>query len=469
MRKIHFGDFVWTAWLADGPTLPARLARAVVGDIREGVLHPGDRLPGSRTLATTLGVHRNTVLAAMRELEAEGWTRSVSGSGTAVAASLPAHAARHTVAANFPVRACAQLPLGPVRPPPTLLDLGGGIPDTLLFPRDELGRAWRRALRRPGILDYGDPQGTLRLREVLARLLSGMRGIRATPADVQLTRGAQGAVDLLARVLFRPGDRVAVEAFGYRPAWAALRSAGAVLVPIPVDGEGLRVDAIPEDVRAVYLTPHHQYPTTVTLSATRRLALLARARRSAIPILEDDYDHEFHYDGPPVLPLAAEGGNVVYIGTLSKILAPALRLGFIWGPPALMVALPSVRRTIDHCGDAVLESAVAELFEGDEAWRHIRRATRMYRERRDVLVEALHPLPVVAPTGGIALWLPTAHPSWEHRAAARGVGIRGARWFTPDGADGPGGRVVFSAHPPHRLQEAAKLLVAAWPGDHALR
>lgn len=452
---------MWTAWLADGPTLPARLARAVVADIRSGVLAPGAALPGSRTLATTLGLHRNTVLAALRDLEAEGWTEARPGSGTVVATTLPALPVGSPATANFPVSGDTELPLWP---PPAPIDLGGGRPDTTIFPIDELGRAWRRALRRRGVLDYGDPQGTPRLREVLAGLLAGLRGMRATAADLVVTRGAQAAIDLCARVLLRPGDRVAVEALGYRPAWAALRNAGAELIPVQVDEEGLRVDAIPIGVRAVYLTPHHQYPTTVPLSAPRRLALLGRAQRDRFPILEDDYDHEFHYDGPPVLPLAAEGGNVVYIGTLSKILAPGLRLGFLWGPPALITAATRLRRTIDHCGDAVLEHAVAELFTGDEAWRHIRRATRMYRERRDALVEALAPIGVVAPTGGIALWVPGAPPTWEDAARARGVGIRGARWFTTDGASGPGARVVFSAYEPAELREAARVLVDVWPG-----
>ena len=214
----------------------------------------------------------------------------------------------------------------------------------------------------------------------------------------------------------RPGDVVAVEALGYRPAWSALAATGARLVPVPVDEHGLDVDALEalaarERLRAVYVTPHHQYPTTVMLDAGRRLRLLELARTHRIAVIEDDYDFEFHYEGRPVLPLAAADRHavVVYIGTLSKILAPPLRLGFIVAPPLLIERLAELRLSIDRQGDQVVECAVAELIEDGELQRHVRRMRRIYQARRDALVAAVRKrlggaLGFEVPAGGMALW-----------------------------------------------------------------
>jgi hypothetical protein len=204
------------------------------------------------------------------------------------------------------------------------------------------------------------------------------------------------ALDVCARALLRPGDRVAVEALGYRPAWDALRLAGAVLVPIAVDRDGLDIAALARaharaPLRALYTTPHHQYPTTVTMSAGRRLALAALAARARLIVLEDDYDHEFHYDGHPVAPLAAADptGQVIYIGTLSKVLAPGLRLGFAIAPPPVIAAMARWRSAMDRQGDLAMEAAVAELIGDGELERHVRKMRVLYQARRDALVAAL--------------------------------------------------------------------------------
>src|SRR5262249_15917197 len=157
-------------------------------------------------------------------------------------------------------------------------------------------------------------------------------------------------LDLAARALLRPGDVVAVEELGYRPAWEALRNAGAELVPVPIDEHGLRVDALPRRLRAVYVTPHHQYPTTGILSAACRIELLALAERQGFAIFEDDYDHEFHYEGRPVLPLASAdcAGSVVYLGTLSKVLAPGLRIGYVVAPRPVLDRIAAHRLYVDR-------------------------------------------------------------------------------------------------------------------------
>jgi GntR family transcriptional regulator/MocR family aminotransferase len=262
---------------------------------------------------------------------------------------------------------------------------------------------------------------------------------------IVITRGSQMGLALSARALFRPGDLVAVEALGYPPAWEALRSAGARLVPVPVDDGGVDVDALErlcekKPLRGVYLTPHHQYPTMVTLSAGRRLGLLELARAKRLVVLEDDYDHEFHYEGQPVLPLAArdEHGVVVYIGTLSKVLAPGLRLGYVVGAPALVERIVALRYYLDRQGDLASERAVAELIEDGELARHLRRTRRVYLERRNHCVSELRRrfgdhLQFQVPKGGMSLWLAVRGRSveaWFERCLRAGVGFQPGGSFT---------------------------------------
>ena len=334
-----------------------RIARAVMNDIRRGRLKPGTVLPSSRSLSTSLGVHRNTVLSAYRELSAEGWIETTPAQGTFVSASIPeviAPRANAKVRPNIPTRLGFDLPsrIVPTYYAPNntrgLIELSAGKPDVRLLPTDIIARAYRRAARTADkrLFDYGDPRGDEHLRLALAKMFSAVRGVVANPEEVLVTRGSQMALDVLSRALVSSEDVVAVEALGYRPAWEALGQTGARLVPVPVDEEGLSVDALEdllerEPIRLLYLTPHHQYPSTVVLSPSRRLRLLELARIHRFAILEDDYDHEFHYDGRPVLPLASadRSGVVVYMGTLSKILAPGLRIGFVVAPVPLIERL----------------------------------------------------------------------------------------------------------------------------------
>jgi GntR family transcriptional regulator/MocR family aminotransferase len=201
------------------------------------------------------------------------------------------------------------------------------------------------------------------------------------------------ALSLLSRALLRPGDVVAVEELTYKPAIEVFRSHGAKVVPIPLDDDGLRVDALEQiaGLRAVHVTAHHQFPTTVTLTAPRRLRLLELARKHRFAIIEEDYDHEFHYDGAPVLPLASADryGVVAYVGTFSKVLAPSLRIGYVVAPRPLLKNVIAHRLYIDVQGDRVLEHALAELIEDGLVQRHIRRVRREYQARRDTLVNAL--------------------------------------------------------------------------------
>jgi GntR family transcriptional regulator/MocR family aminotransferase len=287
------------------------------------------------------------------------------------------------------------------------------------------------------------------------------------------------ALDLVARSLIRPGDVVAVEALGYPNAVNVFRRAGASVVPIAVDEQGIDVDALAAlsrrtSVRLVYLTPHHQFPTTVTLSPTRRLALLDLARRARIAILEDDYDQEYHYDGRPVLPLASDdpAGSVIYVGTLAKILAPGLRIAFVVAPPPVITRMAAERALVDHQGDAALECAIAELIEDGEIERHAWRTRRIYHARRDAFCAAAARLLGDAatfrpPPGGMAVWLKVAPDidvdAWQRRCLDRGAYFVIGRQYTVDGSDVPAVRLGFAQLDERESAAALRRIAAGLP------
>ena len=308
-------------------------------------------------------------------------------------------------------------------------------------------------------------------------MLSSTRGLAAGADDVCITRGSQMAIALLARTLLAPGDVVAVEEFGYRPAVETFRAQGAKVVPLPLDRQGLKLEPLERlaragGLRAVHVSPHHQFPTTVTLSAARRLRLLELARTYRFAILEEDNDHEFHYDGRPILPLAAADreGVVAYVGTFSKVLAPALRVGYVVAPRPLLERLVAHRLHIDVHGDRVLEHALAELIEEGEVQRHIRRVRRVYAARRDVLVQALRArlggaLEFDVPAGGIGLWTRVVDgidvEAWSARAREHGAVFVTARSLAVDGKPRPFARLGFAALDPAEIEEGVRRLAAA--------
>ncbi|WP_394842267.1 PLP-dependent aminotransferase family protein [Pendulispora brunnea] len=464
-----------TVQLVDDGQLPVfrQIAASILADIERGRLRPGERLPSSRALCSQLSVNRNTVLAAYEELFARGVIRCEPAKGTFVSGE-PVREHRFAERAGFDLPA-PTVPDLPARRASELLVLLGGVPELRFLPHVQLARAYRSALEGAvggRLVDYADPQGDHRLRVALGDLLARARGIPAGPEAICVTRGSQGGLYLAARALLRPGDIVAVEEYGFEPAWQALRLNGVELRPMPVDQDGLDVDALEQLcsthlVRAVYLTPHHQYPTTVTLSAERRRRLMQLAARHRIIIFEDDYDYDFHYDGRPVLPLASfdPSGVVIYFGTMSKSLAPGLRLGYMVAPPDVIQRVAAYRMYVDRQGDHVLERAVATLLEDGLIQQHTRHALRAYRRRRDALCEALGrhlpQLEIRPPSGGMALWVRAPGidvEAWARRSLAAGVAFQGARRFTFDGAEREYARMGFAACNESELDEAARRL-----------
>jgi len=477
-----------------------QLTRRLIEAITHGRVAPGSRLPGSRSLAKMIGVHRNTVSAVYDELLAEGWITSRARSGTFVCDTLPTSGAiareprgagggsrkRGSPSPPSPLEALYSLP-GPrvaawhsTPPPAGGVDLVGGRPDLSLVPAVALARAYARGLRRlrSRILGYGDPRGHERLRIVIAEMLRATRGLAVGAENIVITSGSQMALYVVVRALVRPGEAVAVEALGYRTAWRTLSAAGARLRPVPIDAEGLRVDKLAEQssrerIRAVYLTPHHQYPTTVALSPRRRMELLHLARTRRFAILEDDYDHEIHFDGHPLVPLASTDRleSVLYLGSLSKIFAPGLRLGYAVAPPRVLERLAAQRSMIDLSGNAGIEIAVAELFEEGEVQRHLRRMARIYQVRRDALVSGLRKelcdvLAFEIPSGGTAVWCRVLGRSsveaWVERCRAAGAVFQGGSAFTFRKRSIPFVRIGFTRATEDEIAKGIRVMASCW-------
>jgi GntR family transcriptional regulator/MocR family aminotransferase len=458
-----------------------QIARALTQEIQRGRLPPGEPLPGIRMLAEQLDVSRNTVMAAYRELQAQGWLTLTQRSGTTVAARLPVHAAaaRPSGATGFDLRDGVE-PKG-AGAGADLLQVGTGNPDPRLLPSAALAQAYRRALtlNKGAALAVDDPLGHPRLRVALAGMLASTRGLVTDPGQLLVARSSQLALFLAAQALLRPGDVVAVEALGDRSAWEAFTRAGARCLPVPVDQDGISVDALEAlpsstPLRAVLVTAQRQYPTLVVLTPERRARLLALAERRRFAVLESDLDSEFQFDGRPVRPLAAQdrAGLVVHVGTLSKAFGAGLRLGFLHGPAAVVAQVKAVRLVLDRQGDPVLERAMAELMEDGELQRHLNRMHPVYRLRRDALCAALarelgSAVEVSAPTGGLALWVKVRPDvdvdGWSTRAFEGGVAFQAGRRFAFDGGPVQALRLGFSNYEEARMDEVARRMAAALP------
>ncbi|MEZ4862177.1 MAG: PLP-dependent aminotransferase family protein [Caldilineaceae bacterium] len=377
--------------------------------ILDGRLGRGARLPSTRELSATLGVARNTVMTAFDQLLAEGYLESRVGDGTYVSPSLPDELLHVRPPDRFPpqplpateqlsarYRAITSAPMGGYSDVQIPRAFGTGIPALDAFPyalwARLVARQWRAP--QPQLLTYGDAAGYRPLRDAITEYLGTARGVRCTADQVLITAGSQHALDLVAQVLLDPGDTVWFEDPGYRGARAALLGSGAQLHPVPVDHEGLSVAhglSTCPTARMAYVTPSHQYPTGVTMSLARRLALLEWAQESNAWILEDDYDSEYRYLGRPLSSLQGldKANRVLYIGTFSKVLYPGLRLGYLVTPPALTAPFTRALQ-LAHRHLSVFDQAVLADFinEGHFA-RHIRRMRALYAERQDCFVRTL--------------------------------------------------------------------------------
>ena len=471
----------------DPAAAPARglttwLAAALRAGISDGRLRPGTSLPGTRMLAGDLGISRGVVVEAYQRLIEEGLVSARHGAGTRV---LPVHS-RHQPADNAPPASGLRTPIGPPAFPrlprrwraEAEIDLSPGVPDLSAFPRAAWLRAERAVLARASAADlgYGDPRGSEWLRTELAGWLARTRGLRAGPADIIIVAGVAQALALLAQALrARAATGIAVEDPGSRGARDELAYWGVRPVPIPVDDHGLRVgDLARSGLRVALLTPAHQFPTGVVLAPQRRRDLLNWAASGGL-IIEDDYDAEYRYDRAPVPAVQASAPDrVAYAGSISKTLAPGMRLGWLIAPGRLQADLIAAKHASDLGSPALPQMALAHLIASGELGRHIRHVRGRQRKRRDALLASLREhLPRVGVQGAAAgLHLLITFPGLPRdvhdvdladRIGQAGVLVHPLSWHRD--RPGPPGLVLgYAAHPPDQVRDAARRIARAIDG-----
>ncbi len=379
--------------------------------ITVGRMRPGQRLPSTRNMAAELQISRISVFNAYEQLHAEGYLEALPGSGTCVARTIPDDAfvslatqgrkgSQRIVAASGPRTVSARAEaLLQVPAELWLHNLGAfrvSLPALDHFPVDVWSKLVARHSRSQSlrIMAYGDAMGYLPFREAIAEYLSTFRAVRCDSSQVLATTGSQQALQISAQVLLDPGDEVLTEEPGYPGARVAFTSAGAQLVPVSVDGEGMMVSEMigrGPHARVVYVTPSHQYPLGMTMSAARRMSLLKWAEHTGSWIIEDDYDSEYRFGSRPIASLQGLDvhGRVIYIGTFSKVMFPALRLGYVVVPKDLLPAFCAARDAADIFSSTLYQAVLTDFIREGHFARHIRRMRMLYMERRKALVNAI--------------------------------------------------------------------------------
>ncbi|WP_166922271.1 MocR-like pyridoxine biosynthesis transcription factor PdxR [Flavobacterium poyangense] len=389
-----------------------QIADAIIHAIKSGKLTKGNALPGSRQLGTLLKVNRNTVIEALDVLIAEGWLVTIDRKGTFIADVLPE---------IVPKTKSTKKTDTPVNETQVHFTFDDGLPDSRLAPTNDLARAYREIFNRKSrwqIMGYSNEFGDIEFRKAIVQMLNFKRGMNVTIDQICITRGSQMAMYLASHCLLAKGDYIMVENPGYKPAWEAFENANAELLPVKVTSDGLDIEQVEEylkkytTIKAIYVTPHHQFPTTVTLSLKKRLKLIELSNQYNFTIIEDDYDNEFHFGQRPILPVCSydNAKNFVYIGTLSKIVAPALRIGYLVSSPENIRKVGKHRKIIDVQGDNIMEEAVLQLINDGKIKRHLKRTNLIYKSKRDhfekLLTEHLKDkITFNKPEGGLAFWI----------------------------------------------------------------
>jgi GntR family transcriptional regulator/MocR family aminotransferase len=382
--------------------LAGQIYRQVRGAILEGRLRAGEALPPTRELARRLAVSRNTVGVAYDQLMGEGFIETRIGAGTYVCDHLaaPASPRPQLTTQELVPRPRWNVPYprwSAVAEPPanaaTMYDFEVGMPDVTLFPFESWRRLVSRELRLSAVGqgNYGDAAGHAGLRAAIARHVGVSRAVKADPEAVTVTSGAQQAIDLIARVLLEPGDCVAVEEPGYPPPRLLMQSLGMRVCPVRVDPQGIVVKALPADAKLVYVSPAHQFPLGMPMSLSRRIELLTWAAEHDAAIIEDDYDSEFRFGGRPIETLRGldSRGRVLYVGTFSKTMLPAIRLGFVIAPQSLQPALRVAKYVSDWHSPLATQAALARFIDEGLLARHIRKMRAEYKARHELILQVL--------------------------------------------------------------------------------
>lgn len=463
-----------------------QICNGFINLITNGTLQPADLLPSTRQLAELMEVNRNTAKLAYEELMGQGWAESIERKGIFVLAKLPSLKRNRSLEITPPADDQSEPFLwnNPFISYPvnenyqkSMLTIDDGFPDVRLTPVDILMREYRSISRKfygKNFLKYGSPKGSEKLRLALCQYLSDTRGLKVDPENLIITKGSQMGIFLAAQLLLKAGDQVAVGTSNYRSADDIFKFMGAQLIRIPIDDQGMDTDALEvqlktQSIKAVYVIPHHHFPTTVTMNMERRLKLLKLAKEYRFAIIEDDYDFDFHYDAKPYIPLASidHNSNVIYIGSITKTFAPALRIGFMIADLAFVEAASSVRQLIDKQGDSLLEEAFSLLYDNGEMDRHFRKSIKIYKQRRDLFCEILQNdfkdiIQFKTPEGGLAVWSlfdPSIRLSeLSAKAAVNGLKISDGTFynnevFTPNGL-----RLGFAALNEAEIEKSLALL-----------
>lgn len=389
-----------------------QIADAIINAVKSGKLTSGNALPGSRQLAGLLNVNRNTVIEALDVLIAEGWLITMDRKGTFIADILP------EISPNKKAETQVNIAVESHKPH---LVFDDGLPDSRLAPMNDLARAYREIFNRKSrwqIMGYSNELGNIEFRKAIVQMLNFKRGMNVSLDEICITRGSQMAMYLAAHCLLSKGDYVIIENPGYKPAWEAFENAGASLLPVSVTKDGLDLEEVENhlkkhsSVKAIYVTPHHQFPTTVTMSLKKRLKLIELSNQYGFTIIEDDYDNEFHFGQRPILPISSYNNakNFIYIGTLSKIVAPALRIGYVASSSQNIEKIANHRRIIDVQGDNIMEEAVLHLINEGKIKRHLKKTNLIYKAKRDHFENLckLHlkdKITFIKPEGGLAFWI----------------------------------------------------------------
>lgn len=398
--------------------------------ISDGTIVSGQKLPSSRVLSELLDVNRRTVSTAYEELEAQGWIEIKAYKGSFVNSTLPIYNSRELekvntktakVEGHFDIAKTVNSEPVPIQKSKIKITIDAGYPDIRLAPIAELNRnlnALSKSTRHRNLMNYSDCfNGDDKLRFALMDNLKSTRSIFIELDNILITRGSLMAFYLIFKALLNKGDKVIVGDVSFKVANRLVEMNQGTLVQVPVDEQGIDVEAIEKickktSIKAVFVMPHHHNPTTVTLTAKRRMQLLMLAQKYRFAIIEDDYDYDFHFERSPILPMASSDtvGSVIYVGSLSKTIAPGLRTGYIVAPKNLITAISQISRNMDCHGNHALERAIAILYQDGEIKRYHKKSLLIYLKRRDLFCQLLREqlgdiVQFEVPKGGLAVWV----------------------------------------------------------------
>ncbi len=463
-----------------------QVANQIIQLIKNQALAPETRLPSSRLMAEQLQVHRKTIVACYEELLLQGWVESIPKKGTFVRSNLPVLQQQKlddfdgfggTANTGFSFYANDILAEKSVKKQDGVLYINDGVSDARLTPIDEISRTYRRISARKTAFDhlsYYSIYGNDTLREVLVDYLNSTRGLHITKENMLITRGSQMGIWLSAQLLLKHDDIIVVGNTNYESADLTFLQQQAEIKCVLVDENGLVTHDIEKlcqqhSIKAVYVTSHHHHPTTVTLSAKRRIHLLNLARTYNFAIIEDDYDYDFHYNHAPILPLASHdtNGNVIYIGSVCKTVAPVYRIGYLIAPKEFVDEAAKLRGFVDRQGDALLELTFADFIKSGDLDRHIRKVLKIYKQRRDLFCQLLQQelenfFQFEIPKGGMAVWVKLrSEYSWARVAeVARTHQLEIGNWQRYDRAQlGRNAiRMGFASYTEEEIQELVQRL-----------